>query len=273
MRFMLAIGASFAWLSVALGQTFVPPQALIVNPSSVLTRPATAVSQTPSTTTGQCATPFVFTNTGAQVFTNGQAVIFTTLPCVTTGPAINTIYYVTDATGNLFHLSTTTSNANNIAGSGTASSQTAFLVYSQNSLIASNYTAGSVVVPTVTAARVASGTFYIKRIRLITNATSGWGSAPMTINLWASGPTYSFGDVSQYTVATGSANWLGSFTCIMTQFADGAACSAIPTSCLDVGIALSSGQTITWDLEYTGVTQITPVASATWTAYLEDWQN
>ena len=94
--------------------------------------------------------------------------------------------------------------------------------YAQNNLVASNTTAGSAVVPSISVARIAAGSCYIRRIRLLTNATSGWGGVTLSVSFWAAAPTYTYGDGGAYAVATGAANYLGSCVVTLNQFGDGA---------------------------------------------------
>lgn len=121
--------------------------------------------------------------------------------------------------------------------------------YTAGNLIASNTASGSVTVPSVVAAGAHGGGFHISSLILTTNA-SGMGGVSLQINLWNAAPTYSNGDGGAYSVNTGSANWLGSFTVpSMIQGGDGAWGAAVP----DVGSSLdrncaSGTSSIYWDL-------------------------
>lgn len=145
--------------------------------------------------------------------------------------------------------------------------------YAQNDLIASNVTAGSVVVPTVTIARVSAGSVLIPRFRLYTNKTSGWDAVQLRVRLWSTAPTFSNGDNGAYAVATGAAGFLGKVDFVLEQFADGAAAVAAPFVGAAMGIKLSSGQSIAWDLQYIGSASLTPASGQTFTLVPEVSQN
>lgn len=139
--------------------------------------------------------------------------------------------------------------------------------YAVGNLIASSTTAGSVTVPSFTAAGANGGGFHLSYLRLVTNATSGMGSASIQINLWDAAPTYTNGDGGAYAPATGAAHWLGSFTVVsMVQGGDGAWGGAVP----DVGNQLdlntgASSTVIYWDL--TAGTVFTPASGQTFTLH------
>lgn len=145
--------------------------------------------------------------------------------------------------------------------------------YSTNDLIASSTTAGSIVVPSVAqAARLTLNSGTITRVRLNTNATTGFSAATFTIRLWSTAPTYTNGDNGAYAVATGAAGWLGSFTATLEQQADGAYGAGVPTAGNGVVFALPVDQTaIYWDLQITSAA--TPIASQTFTLTLEVLQS
>lgn len=132
-------------------------------------------------------------------------------------------------------------------------------------LIASSATAGSIVVPTF-------GLPFqnvVPRVVLTTNHTSGWGNVALLINLWVAAPTYSTGDGTTYTVATGAASWRAQYACTLTQAADGAFCAALPV----VGSAplVHPGTTglIYWDIEIQSTA--TGVSGKTFTLTPELW--
>lgn len=121
--------------------------------------------------------------------------------------------------------------------------------YTALDLIASSTTAGSVVVPSVTVARVTAGGITIPKIALYSNHTTGLASVSVTIRLWSAAPTYSAGDNAAYAVATGAASCLGKFTGIFEQFADGAVAFLVPDTGVVSMLKLASGQLIYWDLQ------------------------
>ncbi len=136
--------------------------------------------------------------------------------------------------------------------------------YSSGNLIASSTTAGSIVVPSFSLANYA-GSAIIPKIGLATNATTGWG-VTLTMNLWTSAPTYTNGDGGAYAVATSGAGkyYLGQFSCILIQFADGASGECSPAYGNVVKVTLPSGVAIYWDLQATGT--VTPISQQTFTA-------
>lgn len=145
--------------------------------------------------------------------------------------------------------------------------------YAQNDLIASSTTAGSVVVPSITVTRIAAGSCAIRRLRLATNVTTGWGSASFTVRLWTTAPTYTNGDNGAYAVATGSAGFLGAYSISISQWADGASGNGLPLVGNEVGIKLASGSIVYWDLQYTGSASLTPIAQQTFTLTAETYQD
>jgi hypothetical protein len=139
--------------------------------------------------------------------------------------------------------------------------------YAIGDLIASSTTAGSITVPSFTAAAFSAGGGIIRRLRLATNKTSGMGSVAMNVHLWASAPTFSNGDNGAYAVATGAANYLGAFTVTLAQMSDGAVGVAVPVVGSDVLFRLGSGQSIYWSLEL--LTAFTPSSGQTFTLTAE----
>lgn len=135
--------------------------------------------------------------------------------------------------------------------------------YAQGQLIASNVTAGSIVVPSFAIVNSAGGA-EIQRIRLRTTATSNWGTT-FTVNLWTTAPTYTNGDGGTYAVATGSAAHLCTLNITLTQYGDGAAGEAQPNVGNACGVKLASGTAISWDLQYTGSASLTPLSGQTFT--------
>lgn len=151
---------------------------------------------------------------------------------------------------------------------GTATNPTSTLTrpanttaYATTQLIGSSTTAGSVVVPSFAIAN-AAGSAVIPRLRLSTNATTGWGTT-LTVNLWSAAPTYTNGDGGTYAVATNGAKHLAQYSCTLTQYGDAASgeCS------VSVGnfamVTLASGTSIFWDLQTTG--SATPISGQTFT--------
>lgn len=136
--------------------------------------------------------------------------------------------------------------------------------YAANQLIASSITAGSVVVPSFA---TLTGTGIIPRLRLRTNATSGWGSVNLSINLWSAAPAYTNGDGGAYAVATGSANWLANVLMSLQQFGDGAIGSGSLTGANEMALKLASGTAVFWDLSIQSAA--TPISGQTFTLTAE----
>jgi len=117
--------------------------------------------------------------------------------------------------------------------------------YAANQLIASSTAAGSVVVPSFA---TFAGAGIVPRLRLRTNAPTGWGGVNFSINLWSAAPTYMNGDGGAYAPATGSAAWLANFMITsLQQFGDGAIGSGGLTSANEM--AIKPGTAIYWDLQ------------------------
>jgi hypothetical protein len=136
--------------------------------------------------------------------------------------------------------------------------------YAQNDLIASNVTAGSVVVPTFSIINPNVGV-EVRRVRLSTNKTSGWDGTTFIIRLWNGVPTYTNGDNGVYAVATGGTKLLCTFSMSLSQFTDAAAGVSTPSGGSDCGIQQISGSVIGWDIQYTGSSALTPAAQQTFT--------
>lgn len=144
--------------------------------------------------------------------------------------------------------------------------------YAVGDLVASSTTAGSVVVQSFIAARYATGSGSLRRVRLYTSATSGMASIGLKINFWSAAPVYTNGDNGAYVVTTGAANFLGSATITsFNQFSDGAVAVAVPDNGAEINFALASGQTVYWDLQTT--TALTPGNAQTFTLVPEILQN
>lgn len=136
--------------------------------------------------------------------------------------------------------------------------------YTQGNLIASSTTAGSVTVPSFTAAGASAGSGSLRAARILTNKTSGWGAVPLFVEFWQAAPTVTNGDGGAYAIATGAANWLGSMTFAgLVQVADGAYCAAVPDVGGSVDFALASGTVIYWTLQYIGTASLTPASGQT----------
>jgi len=137
--------------------------------------------------------------------------------------------------------------------------------YAANQLIASNVTAGSIVVPSFAIANAAGGAI-IPRVRITTNATTGWGTT-LTLTLWSAAPTYTNGDGGTYAVATGGANRLAQFSCPLTQYGDAASGECQITVNNFAVVKLASGTSVFWDLQATAAA--TPISGQTFNVAAE----
>lgn len=135
--------------------------------------------------------------------------------------------------------------------------------YAQNDLIASNVTAGSIVVPSLT---MVWGEWVLPRLRLSTNVTTGWSDAVLAVRLWTAAPTYTNGDNGAYAVATGASSFVGRCDVTLSQDADGARGVCVPT----VGNAfIGRGTRIYWDLQLSSAAGMTPISGQTFTLIAE----
>ena len=135
--------------------------------------------------------------------------------------------------------------------------------YTANDLVASNTTAGSVVVPSVTVMRSDGGGASIPKLLLLSNHATGLSGVGVTVRLWSVAPTYTNGDNGAYAVATGGAGYLGKFTGTFEQFGDGAAAELVPAVGSFEAIKLAAGQLLYWDLQITSAA--TPQSGKTFT--------
>lgn len=243
----------------------------LANPTSTLTRPASAVSSASVTFT--VAAPCVFTWSGNPLV-NGQSVAITGGTTPGSFLASPATYFVVGVSGNNFSLATTFGGTG-VTSTGSTGTCTIALVYSNNSLIASAAAAGSVSVPFFATPQAALS---IAGIRLATNisgtlaggvyANSGFSNANLAVTLWALTPTYNSGDAGPYSLATGNANFLATFLVSLAQNGDGASGRGILVGGNVAALKFASAQNVNWDLQMvTGTYQ--PVASQTFTLTVE----
>jgi hypothetical protein len=136
--------------------------------------------------------------------------------------------------------------------------------YAANQLIASSTTAASIMVPSFA---TGMGAGILPRLRLRTNAPSGWGGVNLSINLWSAAPTYTNGDGGAYAPATGSAAWLANFLILsLQQFGDGAIGSGGLTSANEMAFRLGA-TAVYWDLQI--LSAATPMSGQTFTLTAE----
>lgn len=131
--------------------------------------------------------------------------------------------------------------------------------YTAGQLIANNATAGSITVPSFAIANSAGGAL-ISRLRLTTNdnTTTAWPNVVVQVDLWLAAPTFSTGDRTTWTIATGTANHFGSFSCAMSpEYGDGAYAECAPTVGSVVTPKLASGTSVFWTLKAVGASGVT----------------
>lgn len=141
-----------------------------------------------------------------------------------------------------------------------------------NDIVANSTAAGSISYGALQVAREAAGSFRIDRLRLYSNHTTGLAGINVRVRLWTAAPTYANGHGGAYSVTAGHAGYLGSFTGVFEQFADGAV--AILTCDYGPGgvkCDLASGQSVFWDLQT--LTSFPQQASKTVTLVAEVDQN
>lgn len=143
--------------------------------------------------------------------------------------------------------------------------------YTALDLVANSTTAGSVAFGTLAVARVAAGSCRINRLRLYTNHTTGLSGVSMRVRLWTAQPAYGAGDNGGYTVTSGAAGHLGSFSGAFEQLNDGALAILAPDTGPSLTLKLGSGQAVWWDLQT--LTNFTPQSGKTFTCVAEVDQN
>lgn len=122
--------------------------------------------------------------------------------------------------------------------------------YSIGQLIANSATAGSVVVPSFLISNNA-GAAAISRLRLSTNnsTSTAWGGVTVQVDLWTAAPTWTNGDRGTWSPATGTANHLATFSCVMSaEYGDGAFAECAPSVGTFALPKLPSGASVYWSL-------------------------
>jgi hypothetical protein len=171
-----------------------------------------------------------------------------------------------DPSGNcLYNFGTSAAGTNPTSTLTLTSATTA---YTAGQLTANNATAGSMTVPSFAIAN-SGGSAIISKIVLRSSdtTTTAWGRQTLQIDLWDAAPTFTNGDRAGYAVATRSAHYLGSFTCVMSPVAgDGVYSVCAPNAVNEIGpVALSSGTSIFWTLDAltgSGVTGVSQTMTA-----------
>lgn len=145
--------------------------------------------------------------------------------------------------------------------------------YAAGDLVANATAAGSVVPLTFTVARVAGGSFMLRRVKLASSSTN-IANATYRLHLFATAPTVATtGDNGVFASAvSGLAGYLGSFDIEINRvLADGSVGFGVPTVGPDMSIALASGTTIRGLLE--ARLARTPISGEVFTVTLDNLQN
>lgn len=142
--------------------------------------------------------------------------------------------------------------------------------YASGDLVANSTTAGSVTPLSWTAARVAAGSFMVRRVRLRKSGTST-ANASFRVHLYSASPTPANGDNGAWST-DGVANYLGSVDVTVDKaFTDGAQGIGTPGAGSEISVALASGQTIYGLVEARA--GYTPASAEVFTVVLECLQN
>lgn len=143
--------------------------------------------------------------------------------------------------------------------------------YASGDLVANSTTAGSAVAMTLTPARVAAGSFMIRRLQLRKSGTGVTG-ASFRVHLFRAAPaTITNGDNGVFSVS-GAADYIGAFDVTVDRaFTDGACGFGVPVVGPDMTVKLASGQTIRALIEARGA--YTPISAEVFTVTLDTLQN
>ena len=80
--------------------------------------------------------------------------------------------------------------------------------------------------------------------------STAWPGAIIQVDLWRAAPTMTNADRGVYLIATGTANYLGSFSCLMSAASgDGYYAACVPMQQALLPVALASTATIFWTLK------------------------
>lgn len=145
--------------------------------------------------------------------------------------------------------------------------------YAVGDLVANSTTAASVVPLSWTAARVAAGSFYVRRLRLKKSTTSTT-AALFRVHLYSSNPSASSGIVNgdNGAYSTAATGYVGGFDIqVARTFSDGSMGFGVPIVGAEVNVALASGTTIWGLIECLGT--YAPGSGEVFTVTLEVQQN
>lgn len=192
-----------------------------------------------------------------------------TTPGTTNGVQVNSSALPTGAATSANQAAPNTASVTN--PTSTLALTSATTAYGINQLVATSATAGSVVVPSFTIPNTA-GAISISDLVLTVNdsISTGWGGQGLQVDLWRAAPTFTNGDRGAYAVATGSANYIGSFSGTMAPVAgDGAYGRLTITSGNGAHVKLASGASVFWTLQTLTGTGGVVTASKTFTLTAE----
>jgi hypothetical protein len=142
--------------------------------------------------------------------------------------------------------------------------------YAVGDLVANSTTAGSVTPLQFTCARVAAGSFSIRKWRAKKSTTSVT-NASFRLHLYSASPTPSNGDNAAW-LTSGAATYLGALDVTFDRsFTDGATGVGLPVNGSEITVSLASGQVIYGLMEARGA--YTPGNAETFDNALELFQN
>lgn len=144
--------------------------------------------------------------------------------------------------------------------------------YASGDLVANSTTAGSVTPMTFTVARIAAGSFTIRKARLRKTGTSTT-NAGFRLHLYTSSPTVTNGDNGAW-LSTQSATYVGAIDFSSSNalaFSDGAGINGVPLIGSDISVKLASGTSLFGLLEARAA--YTPANAEQFTITLEAFQD
>jgi hypothetical protein len=142
--------------------------------------------------------------------------------------------------------------------------------YAVGDLVANSATAGSVVPISISASRIAAGSFMLRRAKLAKSG-SVLTNASFRIHLWTASPTVTNGDDGAF-LPSGVADYRGAFDVTIDRaFSDGAAGFGLPVVGFDMNTKLASGSAVFVLLEARAA--YTRVAAEVFTVSFDDLQD
>lgn len=142
--------------------------------------------------------------------------------------------------------------------------------YASGDLVANNTTAGSVTPLSLTVARVAAGSFLLRRVRLRKSGTSVT-NATFRVHFYSASPSVTNGDNGAW-LSSGSADYIGSMdVSTMKAFSDGAVGVGQPNEGYELTHKLASGQIVYALVEARAA--YTPASAEVFLLTVEDLQN